>query len=308
MSDTQTPSSGPFEGGGGRHIAEAEWERLSMFLDGDLPDEDARQLERDLELDPALKAALGDLQQVSVVLRTVERAPVGFADRVLAAVENEPIPANRSFPLGRWLGGFAMAAAAAVVLFLALPQGGGDEREAAAAKIDLQAIVQGVPDEPPQVAPITPPKAEVAASKGAPDAVKRMEAAKPVGPDAAGGTADPLAVEAPVEVAMPARPEPYGVARSLQYQVPQATRKELANLAAKFGGGLQDASGAALTMDSLAADTSGVVYLSVPTDRLSEFDLHMRKMGKKTATPDAEVLQAGGKKPLRVEIVVDDLR
>ncbi len=60
-------------------------------------------------------------------------------------------------------------------------------------------------------------------------------------------------------------------------------------------------------MDGLAADGSGVVYLSVPTDRLSEFDAHMRKMGKKTATPDEDTLQAGGK-PLRVEIVVDDLR
>lgn len=314
MSDKHDPRTNPFEGG--RDIPEAEWERLSMFLDGDLPDDDAHQLERDLDGDPALKAALADLKQVSVVLRTVERAPAGFADRVLAAVENEPIPANNAgWSLGgRWLSGLVVAAAAAVVLFFALPKGGGDDTEAAAAKIDLQAIVAGVPDEQPQVAP----KAEIAASKGAAEPVKRVGAPKPAASEKPGGTADPVVEDAPApEVAVapalsegtaeaPVKPEPYGVARALQYQVPHASPMELANLAAMFGGGLQDASGSVLGLDALEGDTSGVVYLSIPSNRMSEFDQYMRKLGKKTAAPSDELLTGG--KPLRVEIVVENLR
>lgn len=308
MSDHHDPT-----GPSGRDIPGPDWERLSMLLDGDLPDAEARELEREVASDPDLQAALGELQRMTAALRTVERAPAGFAERILERIEKEPVsivdmspapwiePANR--PWRSWAQVAVLAVAAAAVLAVALPHAKPDP-EAGAAKIDLQRVVDGVPEEAPRPAPAGLPVAEArkpeaprpVASKGQPapapiDALQQGIAPVPapaVEPEAGGTAEDPTAA-----------PEPVGYAKRLQYRVQATTTSQLRNLAAKFGGGV--------TFDT-TSDGASVARLTVPADRVAEFDLAMRKLGVRTddAASSDDLVRGGA--PLPVEITVDDLR
>lgn len=81
-------------------------ERLSAFADGELGAEEAEEIRRLLEADPAARALLEDFQAMSTALRATleeigEEADFeGFADRVMARLEPErpaaaPAPEKR---------------------------------------------------------------------------------------------------------------------------------------------------------------------------------------------------------------------
>jgi negative regulator of sigma E activity len=102
-------------------------ERLTDFIDGELSDSEAAELEAELARDPELRAMLADLRHVRDTLAThgpVKARPVLF-DKVMAAVENEPMPANNSWawlrrPFGIPLEGLALVAAALLVVLIGL--------------------------------------------------------------------------------------------------------------------------------------------------------------------------------------------
>jgi hypothetical protein len=98
--------------------------QLSAFLDGELDDQEVSAVEAALQTDPDLRAELDRLKSVQHLLRAhgPVRAPEGFAARVIARVEDEVAPAPWwRRPMGFPLEGVLVAAAAALVLFIAIP-------------------------------------------------------------------------------------------------------------------------------------------------------------------------------------------
>jgi hypothetical protein len=90
-------------------------EQLCAWMDGELPAEEARFLQRRLQNDPALRAQWERWQLASACLRgqPVRTMPAELCDRVAAAIESEPEPSRR--PRWPWL-----AATAAALLVAAL--------------------------------------------------------------------------------------------------------------------------------------------------------------------------------------------
>jgi len=102
-------------------------EALSAYIDGELTEDEARQLEQQLDRDDALRAELDAIQGAVTLLRDhgPVAAPSGFHARVLATVADEsPKPSVWQWlrqTLGFRLEGLAVAMVAIVVLLLALP-------------------------------------------------------------------------------------------------------------------------------------------------------------------------------------------
>ncbi len=96
-----------------------EDERISAHLDGELDELQSRRFARDLDRDPELREALDALRDNRARLRGLadDRAPAGFADRVMADLDTQEGPQVPALP---WRA-FALAAAAALVLWAALP-------------------------------------------------------------------------------------------------------------------------------------------------------------------------------------------
>lgn len=96
-------------------------ERISAHLDGELDELQSLKLARELDRDPALREAFDALHANRERLRGLadasDRAPAGFADRVLANLDTQEGP---QVPMWPWRP-FALAAAAVLVLWAALP-------------------------------------------------------------------------------------------------------------------------------------------------------------------------------------------
>lgn len=125
-------------------------EDLSAWMDGELPPDQARFLERRLAGDPALRARFERWQVASASLRgqALRLMPVRLADDIGAAVSAQPRPPGRR---GFWAAG-AVAAALALALLPGLVDNGAAPRLPPAAP-DLAAR----PEPPPlQVAPVAP--------------------------------------------------------------------------------------------------------------------------------------------------------
>ena len=128
-------------------------EQLSAWMDGALPAEEARFLERRLAHDPVLRAKWERLQLASSVLRGHEVRPMpGLAERVAAGLDAAPSPATR-----RPLLGWAIAASIAVMALALVPR--------------LMPTNEPVPVavQPAPVAPAEAPAAPMAASAIAPN-------------------------------------------------------------------------------------------------------------------------------------------
>lgn len=99
-------------------------EDLSAWMDGELPPDQARFLERRLAADPALRARFERWQLVSAGLRgeRIRLMPATLADDVAAAVAGQPRPARHRWP---WAAG-AVAAALALALLPGLLDTGGE--------------------------------------------------------------------------------------------------------------------------------------------------------------------------------------
>jgi anti-sigma factor RsiW len=94
-------------------------EQLSAWLDGELPPEQARFLQRRLQADPALRAQWERWQLASAHLRGHDVQPVSARVALAVASAIEPLPAPH---VAHGLRPWAAAAAAALALALVLPQ------------------------------------------------------------------------------------------------------------------------------------------------------------------------------------------
>lgn len=106
-----------------------EDERLSAYLDDELTSSEIAELEADLARDPALRAELDTLRSLQGFLRSSApvAAPPGFLEDVLALAAEEDNVVQLAWwrrPFGIPLEGLAVAAAALLVVYVALPTSG----------------------------------------------------------------------------------------------------------------------------------------------------------------------------------------
>jgi hypothetical protein len=182
---------------------------LSAWLDGELTEDRAAELEAELQRDPALRAELEELEAVVRLVRDAgpRPAPSGFAHRVMARIDQEEAKSARSAwawlrrPWGIPLEGWALglAAAAAILLLLPIGKGPGEPapeeapREVSPAALDTRPTPRVVADPvaPPPTAEPSPAE-EKAVEKG----LERGTAPEPVAKTTPSGeerpgTADP---------------------------------------------------------------------------------------------------------------------
>lgn len=107
------------------------FQQLSALMDGDLPPDQARFLLRRMQHDTELTGCWERWQLCGDALRGQAQAPapVGFADRISAAIAAEPLhsAANAASPrirssLAKWGGGALAASVAAIALFMVRQQ------------------------------------------------------------------------------------------------------------------------------------------------------------------------------------------
>ncbi len=131
-------------------------ESLSAYLDGELNEAEAAALEAELAANAELRAELDSIENVVKLLRNhgSVSAPDDFHAKVMAAAEAETPKmtwwAWLRRPFGIPMEGLAVAAAAAAVLFLALPKDSPaptEEPVAPAAPVYKNQIKQGTSDE-----------------------------------------------------------------------------------------------------------------------------------------------------------------
>ncbi|MBB6091796.1 sigma-E factor negative regulatory protein RseA [Povalibacter uvarum] len=103
-------------------------EQLSACLDGELPEAELGLLLKQLQRDPQLRQSMGSYSLIGEAMRGpgAVRASSGFADRIAAAIAEEPIanaPARKVTAVPRWMRpatGFAVAAGVAAVAVVSL--------------------------------------------------------------------------------------------------------------------------------------------------------------------------------------------
>jgi sigma-E factor negative regulatory protein RseA len=103
-------------------------EQLSACLDGELPEAELGLLLKQLQRDPQLRQSMGSYSLIGEAMRGpgAVRASSGFADRIAAAIAEEPIanaPARKVTAVPRWVrpaAGFAVAAGVAAVAVVSL--------------------------------------------------------------------------------------------------------------------------------------------------------------------------------------------
>lgn len=135
-------------------------EQLCAWMDGELPPDEARFLQRRLERDPGLRAQWERWQLASACLRgqPVRRMPPELCERVAAAVAAEPARRHR-WP---WLAGMAAAVLVAALLprMLAQDPGAGIRTpEAQMAVTPAEVSRDGPSLLPPRSAPVSPVEA-----------------------------------------------------------------------------------------------------------------------------------------------------
>jgi sigma-E factor negative regulatory protein RseA len=108
-------------------------EQLSACLDGELPPAELDLLLKRLERDPELRQTLGRYSAVAEAMRQAKPAIASrsFADKVMAAVDQEPAAARRRMRIPpvvlrslRPVAGFAVAATVAAVAIFSVQQAG----------------------------------------------------------------------------------------------------------------------------------------------------------------------------------------
>lgn len=141
----------------------SDTEHLSAWLDGELDEAEAAELEAELARDPELRAELASLESVVHLFRSEAPAPapLGFDRRVMARIDEE-FPESPSWwsrlrrpggiPLEGWVLG--LAAAAALLLVLPIRNPGADEAAPALKELSPAAVELPRPQDP--VVPSTP--------------------------------------------------------------------------------------------------------------------------------------------------------
>jgi sigma-E factor negative regulatory protein RseA len=118
---------------GDEHMTDAVNEQLSTCLDGELPEAELDLLLKRLERDSELRDALGRYTVIGEALRNTRPvvASRSFADKVMAAVEQEPAAARRGLRISpiltrslRPVAGIGIAATVAALAILTVRQTG----------------------------------------------------------------------------------------------------------------------------------------------------------------------------------------
>lgn len=127
-----------------RTETDRDWSlRANAALDGELDAAHAFKFEQDLESDPALRAAFGQLKSARDALRALapeDRAPDALRARVLALAD-EVVREPRRAARGRWQG-YALAASLAIVAFVG-GYAGALHLRSSSSDPELQALVAG---------------------------------------------------------------------------------------------------------------------------------------------------------------------
>lgn len=132
-------------------------EQLCAWMDGELPADEARFLQRRLDTEPALRAQWERWQLASACLRgqPVRAMPADLCERVSAAVAAEPMRRASRWP---WAAGIAAAVLAAVLLprMLAQDPGAGLPGNAQLAEAPAAVARDGDILQAPRAAPVSP--------------------------------------------------------------------------------------------------------------------------------------------------------
>ena len=291
--------------------------RLSAYLDGALQPREAAEVEEAIARDPALRAELDAMKQAVHLLRTVgpTQAPPDLHRKIMARVAAEPAPGGRLVWLFRPLSrvpveALAVAAAALLVVLAIQVKHGADEapqvalQEAEEQGATLPAPLPGTDPAPeplatakgPLLAPTTttaPPRTTAKTPKKTELAPTPEVAEAPYAPDW-DATPTPTTLDWDRDPALETEP---GTARELSQGVAMRTAlyyalstsdpevlAQLADLARKAGGQLQDGNGDPLA-EGASAGGSQKVQLVLPPGSLAEVERGLRGLGARSNSP-----------------------
>ncbi len=264
-------------------------EQLSAWIDGELTDAEAAELEAELARDPTLRAELAELE---AVVRTLHdegpvQAPAGFRERVLARVEREH-PARGRFaewirrPFGVPLEGWTLAAAAVAVLILTvLPalRRAPDPIGGEPAAIEVRSLPKEDGTSEPSGAPIaSPAPGQALSARGAGEAKSSARwrsnetqgTATEVGAptDGAAPAVDPL-VAAPPEPPDPVLDSYTGRQRFVA-RITDAEMKQTLLAYLSYWGGATDVDGAEIESGTMSTSREDLL-ITIPEDELFAF-------------------------------------
>lgn len=285
-------------------VAPADLERLHAWLDGDLSTLEEQALMAAMARDPALRAEAHALREGRDLLRRVAplAAPDGFADRVLAAVEREPVVLDRwrawRRPFGVPLEGLALAAAVLVVVMVGWRGRGG---------ASAPPTVDGLPPEaaPAQFAPKEAEKSDLAPqvqTKQAPVGPRGGGTAKVASPPAL-STEEAVQTVAPDEKTLvepsgtkPATPRPVADGWSGKTYTVQSDDPDVSGL-------IQSIAAKHNVRPTRIANADGgeTWFLDLQPEEYRAFDADLRKLGVVVASPDPRIV-VGHTMPIQVHV------
>jgi len=295
-------------------------ERLSAYLDGELPADEVARLEAELAADPSLQA---DLDELSAVVRMLGeegpvRAPLGFHHAVMQRIEEE-YPAQPSWawlrrPFGLPLEGLAVAAVALLVLAVV-----GLPTDTPPADVQAPEWRDVPPDPEADAAPAAmkrpSPKAEPDAQ--APAEPAAGEAPGPSGEGKASGGADDPEGEAQKVAPQGKPPVAAGTDEDASSPPPAPLRtvpnsydlftedvgslRALLALVAKLGGTVTDLDGNPVT-DAQLSSSRRDVLVSLPQGALADFQAELARLGTPRANFDDDRLLSGDTVSLQVSV------
>jgi negative regulator of sigma E activity len=216
-------------------------ERLSAYIDGEMDAVDAIRFEEEMQRDPRLRAAWGELVALrDYMLRAAqEAAPRTFYQRTVDALDADKVARRREAPSMTVPFGLILLAAAVLFFLYGLPAPEPVTRASVAAPPEVAAT--------DPTAPATPTEA-AAGLNGAPPVVDRIAAAGgATPPDLRSGSTHPY----------PLAPDAYRVWG-------EGSFAQLQLAVAEIGGKLTDRQGAPLA----APLPSGEVWVEIPAERI----------------------------------------
>ncbi|MFZ5479686.1 MAG: anti-sigma factor family protein [Myxococcota bacterium] len=257
--------------------------RLSAYLDGELPSGEAKEVEAALARSPELREEYEQLRAAVDLLRRGGPipAPAGFASRLEARLAKEPAR-KRWIPRVRVEVAMVAAAAVAVLVFA-----GRKPDEVAEAPAPAPQPVASAPPEPaPSPAPSPAPEPEVAAQPPATTdgALEEPKVAKKAAPKqrSSGVEKEAYAPEWEQADTTTASPNALFGAPAMRFRLVPAREtglKELAGVAAALGGRLTDEKGRPLAPYPMEAGESRVVRIEVPAYNAAEVEQKLAELG-----------------------------
>jgi hypothetical protein len=304
-----------------------EHEHLSAWLDGELSDSEAAELEAELARDPALRAELDALEVVVSFVRQEgpAQAPMGLQHRIMARIDEEFPERSSSWSSASWswlrrpwgipLEGWVLAAAAAAVLLLLLPDWGQkspsepEEKELSPAALEVpKAVVEKEAlEKPPAPGPVTV-IGRASTEEGKPlkklppgKVASKEEPALDTKGTAEEGTPVPVPspkLEIPAALEIPEAPEA-DVRYVIESDDPKMKLKML-GIASKFGGArdLQNQE----VPDAIMGSSVEELLVSIPQTRLSELSRELEKVGYDFRLEHQDKIMPGGKINVRLTL------